>query len=140
MWRGCSVGACGGVCLAKQARAISQALGIEKREIARGRPWQNYIEANFGTMRRMADYHFATATTWPALHAVRARFFRDYNGQKHFAHRDRPAGEQSPAGVLRRVEGACCDPADLDRLFRVRAHRRVDGAGFVRLRNWRLEE
>ena len=55
----------GGVFLAKQAQAIYHALGIEKREIERGRPWQNYIEANFGTMRRMADYHFTKATTWP---------------------------------------------------------------------------
>jgi hypothetical protein len=128
----------GGVFLAKQARLIYRALGIEKREIARGRPWQNYIEANFGTMRRMADYHFAQAASWPALHAVHARFFHDYNHQKHFAYQDRPAGEQSPAKVLRFVHGAWCDPADLDRLFRVRAHRRVDAGGYIRFRDWRL--
>jgi putative transposase len=128
----------GSVFLAKQARALYHALGIEKREIARGRPWQNFIEANFGTMRRMADYHFAQAATWPDLHAVHARFFRDYNEQKHFAHDSRADGRQSPAQVLGFVHGAWCDPAELDRLFRVRAHRRVDGAGFVRFRNWRL--
>jgi hypothetical protein len=128
----------GGVFLAKQAEAIYQALGVEKREIDRGHPWQNYIEANFGTMRRMADYHFAQATTWPDMHAVHARFFHDYNGQKHFAHAGRPAGRHSPAAVLGFVHGAWCDPMDLDRLFRVRARRRVDDAGFVRFRNWRL--
>ncbi len=128
----------GGVFLAKQARAIDAALGSEKRAIARGRPWQNDIEANFGTMRRMADEHFARATTWPTLHAVHARFFSEYNEQQHFAHQERPAGRQSPTGVLGFVHGAWCDPADLDRLFRVRAHRRVDGAGFVRDRRWRL--
>jgi len=128
----------GGVFLAEQAHAIDAALGIEKRAIARGRPWQNSIEANFGTMRRMADDHFARATTWPMPHAVHARFFREYNEQKHFAHQERPAGRQSPTGVLGFVHGAWCDPADLDRLFRVRAHRRVDGAGFVRDRRWRL--
>ena len=128
----------GGVFLAKQAQAIYAALGIEKREIERGRPWQNYIEANFGTMRRMADYHFGRAATWPELHAVHARFFSEYNEQKHFAHQERPAGRQSPTGVLGFVHGAWCDPADLDRLFRRRAHRRVDGAGFVRYRRWRL--
>jgi len=67
-----------------------------------------------------------------------ARFFREYNEQKHFAHQERPAGRQSPTGVLGFVHGAWCDPADLDRLFRVQAHRRVDGAGFVRYRRWRL--
>ncbi len=128
----------GAVFLAKQAQAIYRALGIAKREIARGRPWQNYLEANFGTMRRMADYHFTQAATWPELHAIHARFFHDYNHQKHFAHRDRPPGGQSPAKVLGFVHGAWCDPADLDRLFRVRAHRRVDAGGYIRFRDWRL--
>jgi len=128
----------GGVFLATQAQALYRALGIEKREIDRGRPWQNYIEANFGTMRRMADYHFAQATTWPALHAVHARFFSEYNEQKHFAHEQRTDGRHSPAAVLSFVHGAWCAPTDLDRLFRVRARRRVDRAGFVRFRNWRL--
>ena len=89
-------------------------------------------------MRRMADYHFAQAATSPDMHAVHARFFHDYNGQKHFAHRDRPPAEQSPAKVLRFVQGAWCDPADLDRLFRVRAHRWVDAGGSIRFRDWRL--
>ncbi len=128
----------GSVFLAKEARRIYQALGIEKREIDRGRPWQNYIEANFGTMRRMADYHFARATAWPELHAVHARFFRDYNGQKHFAHEQRTDGRHSPAHVLGFVHGAWRDLADLDRLFRVRGRRRVDPSGFVRFRNWRF--
>ena len=128
----------GGVFLATQAQAIYRALGIEKREIDRGRPWQNYSEANFGTMRRRADHHFAQATTWPALHAVHARFFSEYNEQKHFAHEQRTDGRHSPAAVLGFVHGAWCEPTDLDRLFRVRAHRRVDRAGFVRFRNWRL--
>ncbi len=38
----------GAVYLANQAQAIYRALGIEKREIARGKPWQNYIEAKSG--------------------------------------------------------------------------------------------
>jgi transposase InsO family protein len=45
----------GGIFKAKQARAISAALGIEKREIAQGQPWQNAIETNVNVMRRMAD-------------------------------------------------------------------------------------
>ncbi len=97
-----------------------------------------YIEANFGTMRRMADYHFAQAASWPEIHAVHARFFHDHNHRKHFARQDRPADEQSLATVLRFVHGAWCAPADLDRLFRVRAHRRVDAGGYIRFRDWRL--
>ena len=128
----------GSVFKAKAAQAIYQALGIEKRQIDAGEPWQNYIEAHFGIMRRMADYHFARATSWPELHAVHQRFFDDYNQQKHWAHQARSVGQQSPAQVLGWVHGAWCDPVDLDRLFRLRAARRVDAQGFVRFRNWRL--
>ncbi len=128
----------GAVFLANQAQAIYRALGIEKREIASGKPWQNYIEAFFGTQKRMSDDHFARAGSWPELHAVHARFFRDYNHQRHFAHKDRPDARHSPAKVLGFVHGAWCDPADLDRLFRLRAHRRVDASGYVRYRHWRL--
>jgi hypothetical protein len=128
----------GGVFLAKQAQRIYAALGIEKREIERGQPWQNYIEANFGTMRRMADYHFARATSWTELHAVHARFFRDYNEQAHWAHRDRPDGRRSPQAVLGHLHTVWCAAADLDRLFRVRVARRVDAGGYVRYIHWRL--
>lgn len=128
----------GGVFLANQAKRIYAALGIDKREIERGKPWQNYIEANFGTMRRMADYHFARATSWAALHAVHQRFFRDYNEQAHWAHRDRPDGRRSPQAVLGPLRTAWCDPADLDRLFRVRVAWRVDTRGYVRYVHWKL--
>jgi putative transposase len=128
----------GSVFLATQAKRIYAALGIEKREIERGQPWQNYIEANFGTMRRMADYHFARATTWAEMHGVHGRFFHDYNTQAHWAHRDRLERKRSPAAVLGLVHGAWCDPAALDRLFRVRHRRRVDASGYVRYLHWRL--
>ena len=36
------------------------------------------------------------------------------------------------------VQAAWCDPADLDRLFRLRATRRLDTHGSVRFRHWRL--
>ncbi len=117
----------GSVFKAKQAMAIDQ-----------GQPWQNYIEAMFAIVRRMADYHFARARTWPELQAVHDRFFRDYNHQPHFAHRERPEGRRTPAAVLGWVQGAWCDPTDLDRLFRLRAARRIDAGGSVRFRHWRL--
>ena len=89
-------------------------------------------------MRRMADYHFAQATTWAALHAVHERFVYDYNEQAHWAHRERPEGKRSPATVLGWVQGAWCEPAELDRLFRIRSRRRVDPGGYVRYRHWGL--
>lgn len=36
------------------------------------------------------------------------------------------------------VQGAWCDPADLDRLFRLRATRVLNAHGCVRFRHWRL--
>ncbi len=53
----------GGVFLAKPAQAIYHALGIRKAEIDRKQPWQSYIETAFNVQRRLADWHFARATT-----------------------------------------------------------------------------
>jgi putative transposase len=113
----------GAIFRATHSRAIYAALGIRKEQIGRGQAWQNYIETTFSIMRRMADYHFARATTWGELQAVHDRFFGDYNHQAHGAHGDRPKGRRSPATVLGWLHGAWCDPVELDRLFRLRATR-----------------
>lgn len=128
----------GSVFKAKQARTIYQALGIEKAEIERRQPWQNYIETHFNIMRRIADYHYARAATWSELQAAHDRFFRDYNHQSHFAHCDRVDGRISPSAVLGWVRGRWCQPADLDRLFRLRTTRVLNAAGALRFRHWRL--
>jgi putative transposase len=128
----------GSVFKAKHAQAIYAALGMRKEQIEQGQPWQNYIETHFNIMRRMVDYHYARATTWAALQTTHARFFHDYNHQAHFAHHDRADDRRTPASVLGWVQGAWCDAADLDRLFRLRALRRVNATGSVRFRHWRL--
>jgi putative transposase len=128
----------GGVFKAKDAQAIYAALGIRKEQIDAGQAWQNYIESHFNVMRRMADHHYAHATTWGESQAVHDRFFADYNHQPHYAHRERTDGRVSPGAVLGWVQGAWCEPADLDRLFRLRATRRLNAGGSVRFRHWRL--
>jgi transposase len=128
----------GGIFRANHAKAIYAALGIVHRQIDRGQAWQNYIETHFNVMRRMADYHYAQAVTWTALQAIHERFFQDYNHQAHFAHRERTDDRSSPAAVLSWVQGAWCDPADLDRLFRLRAARVLNAGGYIRFRHWRL--
>jgi transposase len=128
----------GGIFYATQAKAIYAALGIRKERIDAGQAWQNYIETNFNVMRRMADHDYDRATTWAELQAAHERFFQNYNHQPHAAHDDRPKGRRSPAAVLGWVHGAWCDPADLDRLFRLRAARVLNAGGFVRFRHWRL--
>ena len=96
----------GSIFKAKHAMAIYAALGIEKFQIERAQPWQNYIETHFNVMRRMADYHYAQATTWSQIRAAHDRFFADYNYQSHYAHRERSDGKRSPAAVLGWVQGA----------------------------------
>jgi hypothetical protein len=129
----------GSVFLAKKARRVYKALGIEKREIARRQPWQSYIEAAFGVQRRMADWAFARASSWPELLAVHDQWVADYNYQDHFAHQHRQEDRRSPAAVLHTVCGRLFAPADLHRIFyTTRFGRVLDPAGDIRFRRWRV--
>ncbi len=124
---------------AKQAKAIYAALGIEKREIERRQPWQSYIETTFNVQRRMADWHFAKATTWAELLAVHDQWVVDYNCQVHWAHRERADDRRSPVEVLGWVGGRQVTPEGLHRLFyRTRFGRRLDRMGYLRFRHWRV--
>jgi len=87
----------GGIFKAKQAMAIYQALGIRKEQIDKRQAWQSYIESNFTVQRRMADWHFARATSWEELLAVHDRWLEDFNTQDHWAHREREDERHSPA-------------------------------------------
>jgi putative transposase len=124
---------------AKQAKAIYAALAIEKREIERGRPWQNYIETTFNVQRRMADWDFTKATTWAELLAVHDQWVGDYNYQSHWAHQERDDDRRSPRDVLGWVNGREVTPTELHRLFyRTRFGRKLDRLGYVRFRHWRV--
>ena len=110
-----------------------------KAQIDAGQAWQNYIETHFNVMRRMADYHYAQATTWAELQAVHDRFFRDYNHQPHSAHRerDRRAAQSRPrcsAGC--RAPGAS-RPTSIGSSGSGPPARSTRG-GSVRFRHWRL--
>lgn len=124
---------------AKQAKAIYAALEIEKREIARGKPWQNYIETTFKIQRRMADWHFARATTWAELLTVHDQWVVDLNYQVHWAHQGRDDDRRTPRDVLGWYNGRPVTPEDLHRLFyRTRFGRKLDRFGYVRFRHWRV--
>jgi putative transposase len=59
--------------------------------------------------------------------------------QAHWAHQKRSDGRRSPGEVLDWVIGTPCDLTDLARLFApVRYNRRLDRAGYVRFRRWRV--
>jgi putative transposase len=76
----------GSVFRGNRASYVYESLGILKEEIARGRPWQSYLETAFNVQRRMADWHFAKAKSWQELHAAHAHWVEAYNAQYHQAH------------------------------------------------------
>jgi transposase InsO family protein len=86
----------GSIFKAQDAMRIYAALGIQKEQIELGQPWQSYIETTFNIQRRMADWHFAQATTWPELQASHARWLHDYNAQDHRAHLKRRISGAAP--------------------------------------------
>jgi putative transposase len=129
----------GSVFRANQAKAVYEAAGVTKHEIERGKPWQSYVETTFNIQRRMADWHFARARSWPELVAVHDRFVEDYNAQRHWAHRGREDGRLSPAEVLGWVTGLRYRPEDLERaFFASRFSRDLDALGYATFRRWRL--
>jgi hypothetical protein len=128
----------GGVFLAKEAKRIYRALGIQMQEIDLGQAWQSYIETMFNIQRRMADWHFAQATTWPELREAHGRWVAEYNYQVHWAHRERKDGRRTPADVLGWGTGIAFTEEELLRLFTVRSRRRLDRQGYVRFRYWRV--
>jgi transposase InsO family protein len=122
-----------------QAMRIYDLLGIQKEQIEKGRPWQNYIETCFNVQRRMADWHFELAHTWEDLVAAHEKWLRDYNYQKHFAHEKREDGRHSPAEVLGWVSGRQFGLEYLHRTFSARYEtRQLNKAGYARFRNFLL--
>jgi transposase len=129
----------GSVFLANRAKAVYAELGVNKEEIEKGRPWQNFSETTFGIQKRMADWHFAKAASWAELVEAHDRFVADYNAQSHFAHQRREDGRRSPGEVLSWVAGMRFHPKDLERAFFSERHSRVlDRLGYVTLMRWRL--
>lgn len=72
----------GSIFTSHATRKLCEQLGIEKKEIKKGRPYQNYIETFFNVQRRMADWSFEKAQTYEDLLAAHEKWHRDYNFQK----------------------------------------------------------
>ncbi len=129
----------GSVFRANRAGAVYEALGVEKLEIERGRPWQSYLETAFNVQRRMSDWHLAKAESWTEVHAAHERWVEEYNAQYHQAHEKRPDGRRSPAEVLGVLREARLVPTDLDRAFFAEHFTRVlDAFGRVVWRRWKV--
>jgi putative transposase len=118
---------------------VCEQLGIKKKEIKKGRPWQNYIETMFNVQRRMADWSFEKAQTWEDLLAAHEKWMVDYNHQKHLAHEQREDGCHSPAAVLGWVKGLQPEPDLVYRVFSAICETRtLTKAGYARFRNFLL--
>ena len=129
----------GSIFLSHDTRRVCAQLGIEKKEIKKGKPYQNYIEAAFGVQRRMADWSFEKAQTWEDLLAAHDKWMRDYNFQKHMAHEERQDGCHSPAEVLGWIKGMQPEEAVVHEAFSAICEtRRLDKAGYAKFRNWSL--
>src|SRR5262249_1377812 len=126
----------GKVFRSQQAMDIYGMLSIQKKEIEKGRPWQNYIETCFNVQRRMADWHFELAQTWEDLVAAHEKWLGDYKYQRHLAHEKREDGRHSPAEVLGWVSGRQFEPEYLHRAFSaIYETRKLNKAGYARFRN-----
>ncbi len=73
------------------------------------------------------------------LQEIHAAWAYDYNSQEHAAHLKRQDGRRNPAEVLGWAKGRAFKDQDPARIFApILGDRRVDQAGYVRFRNWRL--
>ncbi len=129
----------GGVFLSHESMRVYKALGIQKEQIQKGRPWQNYIETCFNVQRRLADWHFEAAQTYEDLLAAHEKWLRDYNYQKHLAHEKREDGRHSPAEVLGWISGNQVEPEQVYLAFSAICEtRRLNKVGYARFRNFLL--
>jgi putative transposase len=129
----------GGVFYSKRAIAIYEVLDIRKERIDPKQSWQNYIEAHFGIMRRLADYYLNKAPTLDEMKKAHRKFIRDYNSQIHFAHRERQDRRHNPQEVLRGMLARTLPAPTLARIFvATEFTRSLDRSGYIRFRRWRF--
>jgi hypothetical protein len=129
----------GSVFTSHDTRWVCEQLGIEKKEIKKGKPYQNYIESMFNVQRRMADWSFEKAHTWEDLLAAHEKWMNDYNFQRHMAHEKRDDGCHSPAAVLQWIKGMQPEPDLVYRAFSAICETRtLTKAGYARFRNFLL--
>jgi Integrase core domain. len=129
----------GSIFTSHDTKRLCEQLGIEKQEIKKRRPYQNYIETFFNVQRRMADWSFEKAHTWEDLLAAHEKWMRDYNFQKHMAHEKRNDGCHSPAAVLGWVKGLQPEPDLVYRPFSAICETRIlNKAGYAKFRHFLL--
>src|SRR5947209_1779183 len=115
-------------------------LPIRKERIDPRQSWQNYREAHFGIMRRLADYYLNKAPTLDEMKKAHRKFIRDYNTQIHGC---RTGSVMTIAIVRRRVlRGVLARTLPAPTLARIffatEFTRHLDRSGYIRFRRWRI--
>jgi hypothetical protein len=114
-------------------------LGIRKEKIDAGEPWENYAETLFSVQRRLADHAFSNARTWPEIQQAHQTWWKNYNSEHHYAHRERQDGRHSPTEVLCGALGHFVPAEVLSRaLYASRFTRQIDKYGYVKFKHWKF--
>jgi hypothetical protein len=129
----------GGQFYSNMANALYELLDIRKERIDPGAPWQNYAETLFSVQRRMADHSFSNARTFPEIQKAHRTWWKNYNAEDHYGHRERQDGRHSPEAVLRGRLGRTFPEEVLARvLYATQFTRRLDQFGYAHFNNWRF--
>jgi putative transposase len=129
----------GSVFTAAAYRELLQTLQVDVCYIDKGQAWQNLIEAQFKIQLRLADAHFAQASSREEIHVRHAAFVELFNTTPHWAHRTREDGCRTPEAVLGGAHGRRLSPDALRRVFRhLHFPRTVNRHGCVRVQHFSL--
>src|SRR3989454_11361860 len=129
----------GGQFYSTVALELYEMLGIRKERIDPGQPWQDYAETLFSIQRRLADHAFSNARTWPEIQQAHQTWWKNYNSEHHYAHRERQDGRHSPSEVLRGVLGRTYPEEVLSRaLYATQFTRHLDRHGYLKFKHWRF--
>ena len=129
----------GGQFYSSQAMQLYDMLGIRKERIDPGQPWMNYAETLFSIQRRLADHAFSNSRTWAEIQQAHQTWWQNYNGENHFAHRERQDGRHTPSEVLRGVLGRTYPEEVLSRaLYATQFTRHLDRHGYLKFKHWRF--
>src|SRR6266568_9114726 len=82
---------------------------------------------------------FPTHASGPRCSRRDLSWWKNYNGENHYAHRERQDGRHSPSEVLRGVLGRTYPEEVLSRvLYATQFTRYLDKQGYVKFKHWRL--
>jgi hypothetical protein len=111
-------------------------LTLDSSDLFKSNEWQFHI---ISIQRRLGDHAFSNARTWPEMQQAHRTWWKNYNSEHHYAHRERQDGRHSPYAVLRGVLGRTFPEEVLSRaLYATQFTRHLDKHGYIRFKHWRF--